>query len=530
MFSENFFQKNLVSFFILALFCLLLYGQTVNSSYNLIDETEYLKISSPALDYFNKYGEKAQEFDSFWSFQKKYLEHARFKVIGVSIQWFTAKLFGTHPYALKIGVLLITLFSCFGFYLVLQKLRIFMLGSIIGAILLMTGYFSEIWYRTGPYEALGFLFFIYSIYAYQIYLITHKKTYQILSFIFLFLSIHCKETFWVLLPCFALIMVGLSSFYENLNWKAAFFKTKKDLFIIGILFLIVFTGLVYMYFKNHGLYGFQSNHRVYLILINNVQQMMQNSFFFIPCLLVFVFLPLKKYHFFFLSLLVLWYGSQLFINVHNWINPCTRYLFPGQVIAIFLAILSWHHLILWKKKWNYFLLPFFLFILIIQGKNSFSHASYFGARSALIEQIFNHIQKKNFDQVTLILEPTNGNEMIIASQVYLSFLGYNKPIKHQFIYTKNGALPEEKRAYYFDLLKNAKNPATILKEIAEKKEINTFYLFLNPMEDLKINTESIDSVANKKIFETNFIQFSASNIFSRKSVKDKIQILTIENG
>ncbi len=518
-------HKNTFVFAVFVLFCCLLYGQVINQAYFFIDESEYIKIKNPELPYFNHYEEKSADFGTFLGFQEKYINHGRFKVVGVGLQWIWAHFFGHSPLVLKTSVLLVTIFSCFLFFLFLKNLRINQSLSVLAGLLLMSGYYSEIWFRVGPYEAIGFLFLISALYLYQQSLIEKNTSFLYGSYFFLFLSMHCKESYWILLPAIFIAFVGLNQFYHQTSFTEAFQTMKKTGFVFMAFFLSFAIGLIWVYQTAPRLYGFQENDQVFPVLKNNILSLLGNYYLLIPCLFAFALKP--KYRIYFLMLFVLWYAGQLFINLHNWINPSTRYLFPAQGLLLFLSILGTHSLLnqyKWAKALSF---SFFILILLVQSKNSFSNASSYAARSKLWTSACEVISKENPETVTLITEPYSGNEPMDATRILLSYFNYNQKVSYEYILPKKISSANEKTGEYFVKLKQSETLETKVKNLNTPQKTYACIYFLHPSEDIRLNPLSIDTNQYKVVsLEQEYFQFSWKNML-RLDVKQKLHNLVL---
>lgn len=183
-------------FFIVFVLGLLIILGTVSSGYHLIDDHE-----------FYSYRERIAQF-GLWGAIKINIKGdlaIRYRPLYIILRTVGVAIFGTNTVSWSICKAVEVITTLLIFYIFARK-EISIFFSMVFAILIMWGGQSEIWWRLGPQESFGMLLFAASL------LVTYNLKvrniwYNKLLFIFFIalLSIQ-KESFWVSIPWFMLLL------------------------------------------------------------------------------------------------------------------------------------------------------------------------------------------------------------------------------------------------------------------------------------------------------------------------------------
>ena len=185
-------------FFIIFVLGLLSILGTVSSGYHLIDDHE-----------FYSYQERIAQF-GLWGAIKINIKGdlaIRYRPLYIILRTLGVAIFGTNTVSWSICKAVEVIATLLIFYVFARK-EINIFFSMIFAILIMWGGQSEIWWRLGPQESFGMLLFAVSLLV-TYNLKTRNIWYNKLLFTFFIalLSIQ-KESFWVSIPWFMLLLLA----------------------------------------------------------------------------------------------------------------------------------------------------------------------------------------------------------------------------------------------------------------------------------------------------------------------------------
>lgn len=219
---------------LLYVFLLLCFTGTITSGYHLADDHEILL-----------FHERFVEGRYTWKtiFQKGLLSYfdsgIRFRPMYNTLRILQTFLFGTNYTAWFILVGMEIVFCIYFGYFIARNLDVGIVCSGLTAVLIVTGEQGEIWWRLGPQEPAGLLFFLISMWLIQCYERKNSWVSGSLAIIFAFLSAASKESFTLLLPVLALFAVGYDFLVSDYSYfrKGIWYSLNKNKLIIAVLCL-----------------------------------------------------------------------------------------------------------------------------------------------------------------------------------------------------------------------------------------------------------------------------------------------------
>ncbi len=220
-------------FFTILVLGLLILLQTVNSGYHLIDDHEFYSYQ----DIISKHG--------LWNAIKINVKGdlaIRYRPLYIVMRTIGVAILGTNTIAWSICKAIEIIITLQLLYVFARK-KINTLFSLIFAVLIMWGYQSEIWWRLGPQESFGMLLFatvLLLTYNLKTANVWHNKV--LFVFFIACLSIQ-KESFWVSVPWFLILLFAYECEENNDNrfqiLLINFFKKHLlESMIVGIIFFV----------------------------------------------------------------------------------------------------------------------------------------------------------------------------------------------------------------------------------------------------------------------------------------------------
>lgn len=328
-------------FFTTLVFGMLIVLGTINSGYHLIDDHE-----------FYSYQGTIGEF-GLWGAIKINIKGdlaIRYRPLYIILRTLGVAVFGTNTILwsiCKAAEIIITLQI---FYVFARK-EINIFFSMLFAILIMWGCQSEIWWRLGPQESFGMLLFSACLLVtYQ--LKTKNIWYNKLLFIFFLalLSIQ-KESFWVSIPWFALLLFAYEckeNDHDNF-WRLVNQFVKKHyaecmavsiIFVIGMYIILFVVGTDKVSYA-----GYSADLSWKFYLLQTIQNLLGECF---PYLLAFVIVALISYigyeKSFISKSFVFQVGSCLYLLLAELVIYAksgmeSRYLLPWAVGMIYIVFI-----------------------------------------------------------------------------------------------------------------------------------------------------------------------------------------------
>ncbi len=220
---------------------------TLTSGFHLVDDHEFAEWV-----YYSKY-----EHVSLAETIKGMLEYdfgRRYRPLYYTIRIIGSWFFGINltAYAIirafEIALTIIFLYYC-GRYMSSTRLH-----ALLFSLVSMVGYQSAVWWKLGPQESLGTLFFAAGFYCMLRYIKNNSKSMAILSLILFFLMVNYKESYVIMVPFIFLYVIyyDFKCKKQATNWINLWHVIKKRLiylsglvicFLIPVIVMITYVGL-----------------------------------------------------------------------------------------------------------------------------------------------------------------------------------------------------------------------------------------------------------------------------------------------
>lgn len=225
------------AFFTALVFGMLIILGTINSGYHLIDDHE-----------FYRYRETISE-SGLWDAIRINIKGdlvIRFRPLYIVLRTIGVAIFGTDTILWSICKA-IEIIAALQFFYIFARKEMNAFFSAVFAVLIMWGSQSEIWWRLGPQESFGMLLFaaaLLSTYCLKEKNVWYNKLLFVLLIILLSLQ---KESFWVSVPWFALLLFAYEcKEYDDKNFLFFIKNFIKRHFAEILSIIIVFAIDMYM--------------------------------------------------------------------------------------------------------------------------------------------------------------------------------------------------------------------------------------------------------------------------------------------
>ncbi|MCH8904361.1 MAG: hypothetical protein IIA45_10655 [Bacteroidetes bacterium] len=440
------------AFILLGVILYLLVKPSLYSPYSFIDEPYIVKFTEPHLGYFDKY-ESNEAYLNVGTFIKKYQnEQGRFQPLSVLIPWSLTKLSGGNPFFLRVSALLCGVVIGFLFFVFMRALKVSFMLSLLGAAILLTGRYDEIFWRLGPSEILGLFFMMISLCAMLMEIRTNRTVWKIILVLGILCMSWSKESFLIMVPVMSLIYLLLYK-YEKGGSIPDGFQSKRWMHIfIWACFLFGTGAIIFVRSQMGGTYLSNSTFPKGELFLNNLISFINPLLLWLP-VLVYVVITLVKRKtnsnvLPLIAVFIVWIGSQLLIYKDILVVDSVRYLMPAQLFLIALAVLSVSQLKIHLPGFYKYLFTGFLGLFFLQNaKNMSINSSYFGARSSLYHEMLDAVAEADPGRITIAASPYQNFEFIASSALFLSQRGINVPIAYSVLEDVSEGEPDIYRRY-----------------------------------------------------------------------------------
>lgn len=225
-----------ILFFTVVVFTVLCGTGTLTSGIHMVDDHDFLEWF-----YDMRVGgvPVVEEFERILSNDV----NIRFRPLYIAFRIVEAYVFGANMFGLSIVNAI---------FIIICMIFLYYCGRMMGAdkyasgmftFIAMMGYQSVVWWKLGPQESLGSMFFAIGFYFLLRWLQGGKISRGILSLIFFFLMSNYKESYVLLLPfCGAYILYEVSYDIHKLSdWKMLFCNIKKKYwYITGLVAIFIY--------------------------------------------------------------------------------------------------------------------------------------------------------------------------------------------------------------------------------------------------------------------------------------------------
>lgn len=173
---------------------------TISSGWHFVDDHEFLEWINPVRE--GKITAMGQLQHVFWNGFS-----GRFRPLYAPLRFLTILLFGNQLFYYSLLKALETILTFYFLFCLGRRLKGSFITSIVFALIGFMGYQSPIWWKLGPQEVQGALFFALGMLFMEKWLQEKKKADGVLSFLFFLIMSNWKESFILLLPFVALYLI-----------------------------------------------------------------------------------------------------------------------------------------------------------------------------------------------------------------------------------------------------------------------------------------------------------------------------------
>ena len=223
-------------FFAILVFSLLLGTGTITSGWHMVDDHEFLEyqieMSRPGGNVFT-------------CMQKALAEDigSRFRPLYYIFRILLTTVFGSNLVVWSIFKAFEVILAFIFLYLCAKLMNCTIFYSIIFSLIVMVGPQSVVWWKLGPQESTGILFFSISFYFLLKWLHSGKKYFSVISYLFILIVSLYKESFLLLIP-FMIVYI----FYFNCLQNGLSFSTIKNVmrshFPLLLIYAVTFITIV----------------------------------------------------------------------------------------------------------------------------------------------------------------------------------------------------------------------------------------------------------------------------------------------
>lgn len=216
---------------------------TINSGWHFVDDHEFLEWINPVRE--GKISMIGQLQYLFWNGFT-----GRFRPIYAPIRFLTILLFGDNIFCYALLKSVETILAFYLAFLFGRTMKASFFSSIAFAFTAFIGYQSAIWWKLGPQEVQGSIFFLLGMIFLEKWLRGGKKGNSVLSFLFFWIMSNWKESFILLLPFIAVYLIYRTE--DNGEKDGNYFRRgckrlKKHwlyLLSIGVVFAVIIAIIV----------------------------------------------------------------------------------------------------------------------------------------------------------------------------------------------------------------------------------------------------------------------------------------------
>lgn len=186
-------------------FTLLVFGVTIgcgtmNSGWHFVDDHEFLEWINPVRE--GRSSTIGQLQHVFWSGFT-----GRFRPLYAPFRFLTILLFGNNIQYYSLLKAVETILAFFLLFCLGRKMKATFCSSVAFSLISLVGYQSAIWWKLGPQEVQGTIFFALGMIFLEKWIQGKKKGNGILSFLFFWIMSNWKESFILLLPFVAIYLI-----------------------------------------------------------------------------------------------------------------------------------------------------------------------------------------------------------------------------------------------------------------------------------------------------------------------------------
>lgn len=227
--------------FTLLVFILLLSTGTITSGWHLVDDHEYIKYQL-AMEQPGGSLLKCMKDVVLSDFS------ARFRPLYYILRVLGTALFGSNLIIWSIVKAVETVLALVFLYFCARRLKCSIFYSVLFSLMVMVGPQSVVWWKLGPQECTGILLFAIGFFYMSKWLETNKKTYAVVSVLFLFFDSLYKESFILLLPFVMLYIIYYQRLDKGFQMNAALRAAKQHWKILLSLSAILAADLLIILF------------------------------------------------------------------------------------------------------------------------------------------------------------------------------------------------------------------------------------------------------------------------------------------
>jgi len=390
----------------------------VNSGYHFVDDHEIIKIKSELST------SPLSVVTTKWV-KEDLLNNGRFRPVYYIFRVFETKLFGSEFLLWSVfnGVLccLALVFS----YLSMRNLKFSIQESILFVIITYVGPQSSVWWRLGPGESLGMVFFSLSFFFMIKTRIRHNYINNLLFILFLTLASLTKESFIIIIP--ALLFFKIWWEKESL-WSSLKQSVLRNLFLIVPLIIMFAELYIIKLYVGTAYAGLDSDlGEIISPIIATIFRFFKTYLNLLAAgiIMSIIFIYFRKRPALFNSLSLLFFVLIIIPNVilYSKTGLMERYLLPVTFGLAFLVI-TFINAIDKKEKFIkriafFLILVSFIPYLVSTINEAISFSKEGFATNSLLSAV--SANKINSEGVLLIVDPVDSYEISVSLKTYLFY-------------------------------------------------------------------------------------------------------------